>query len=76
MLGSYSPAVLGDYVAGPSHELPTAERAYRLPGLRWINSSAEQVWWNTRREFEKNSAGSEKISPVWRDLLPTDDLRN
>lgn len=33
MLGSYSPAVLGDYVAGPSHELPTGGAGVSFAGL-------------------------------------------
>ena len=33
MLGSYSPAVLGDYVAGPSHTLPTGGAGVSFAGL-------------------------------------------
>lgn len=33
MLGDYSPAVLGDYVAGPSHVLPTGGAGRSFPGL-------------------------------------------
>ena len=32
-LGSYSPTVLGDYVAGPSHELPTGGAGRSFAGL-------------------------------------------
>ncbi len=32
-IGPYSPVALGDYVAGPSHVLPTAGTAARLSGL-------------------------------------------
>jgi histidinol dehydrogenase len=32
-LGSYSPTVLGDYVAGPSHTLPTGGAGLSFPGL-------------------------------------------
>src|ERR1051326_6500576 len=32
-LGSYSPTVLGDYVAGPSHELPTGGAGASFAGL-------------------------------------------
>jgi histidinol dehydrogenase len=32
-LGSYSPTVLGDYVAGPSHELPTGGAGHCFAGL-------------------------------------------
>ena len=33
LLGSYSPAVLGDYVAGPSHTLPTGGAGVSFAGL-------------------------------------------
>jgi len=33
LLGSYSPAVLGDYVAGPSHTLPTGGAGASFAGL-------------------------------------------
>lgn len=33
MLGNYSPAVLGDYVAGPSHVLPTGGAGASFAGL-------------------------------------------
>ena len=32
-LGAYSPTVLGDYVAGPSHELPTGGAGASFAGL-------------------------------------------
>jgi histidinol dehydrogenase len=32
-LGNYSPTVLGDYVAGPSHELPTGGAGAAFAGL-------------------------------------------
>jgi histidinol dehydrogenase len=32
-LGAYSPAVLGDYVAGPSHTLPTGGAGASFAGL-------------------------------------------
>ncbi len=32
-IGSYSPTVLGDYVAGPSHTLPTGGAGASFPGL-------------------------------------------
>ena len=32
-IGPYSPVVLGDYIAGPSHVLPTGGSAIRLSGL-------------------------------------------
>jgi histidinol dehydrogenase len=32
-LGDYSPTVLGDYVAGPSHELPTGGAGRSFAGL-------------------------------------------
>ena len=32
-LGPWSPTVLGDYVAGPSHTLPTGGARHRFPGL-------------------------------------------
>lgn len=32
-LGDFSPAVMGDYIAGPSHVLPTGGAAARLSGL-------------------------------------------
>jgi histidinol dehydrogenase len=32
-IGAYSPTVLGDYVAGPSHELPTGGAAASFAGL-------------------------------------------
>jgi histidinol dehydrogenase len=32
-LGGYSPTVLGDYVAGPSHELPTGGAGASFGGL-------------------------------------------
>jgi len=32
-LGNYSPTVLGDYVAGPSHTLPTGGAGVSFPGL-------------------------------------------
>lgn len=32
-LGNFSPTVLGDYVAGPSHELPTGGAGASFPGL-------------------------------------------
>jgi histidinol dehydrogenase len=32
-LGAYSPTVLGDYVAGPSHELPTGGAGASFGGL-------------------------------------------
>jgi histidinol dehydrogenase len=32
-LGSWSPTVLGDYVAGPSHTLPTGGAGISFPGL-------------------------------------------
>jgi histidinol dehydrogenase len=32
-LGNYSPTVLGDYVAGPSHELPTGGAGHSFAGL-------------------------------------------
>lgn len=33
LLGKYTPAVLGDYVAGPSHVLPTGGAGVSFPGL-------------------------------------------
>ncbi len=36
-LGQYSPAVLGDYVAGPSHVLPTGGRAQSSSGLNVLD---------------------------------------
>lgn len=33
LLGHYSPAVLGDYIAGPSHTLPTGGAGVSFPGL-------------------------------------------
>lgn len=32
-VGQYSPTVLGDYIAGPSHELPTGGAGAAFPGL-------------------------------------------
>src|SRR5207244_10731388 len=32
-IGAYSPTVLGDYVAGPSHELPTGGAGASFAGL-------------------------------------------
>jgi histidinol dehydrogenase len=33
LLGNYTPAVLGDYIAGPSHTLPTGGAGVSFPGL-------------------------------------------
>ncbi len=46
-LGNWSPTVLGDYVAGPSHVLPTDGAGASFAGLTWINSSVARAWWNT-----------------------------
>ena len=47
-IGPYSPTALGDYVAGPSHVLPTGGAgASLLPALTWNNSNAAPALSNT-----------------------------
>jgi histidinol dehydrogenase len=64
-VGAYSPVVMGDYVAGPSHVLPTGGRATRMSGLspedfrRTINMIAYE-----RSGFEADAPLAKALSVV------------
>ncbi|MCG8430668.1 MAG: histidinol dehydrogenase [Candidatus Omnitrophica bacterium] len=64
-LGPWSPAAVGDYVAGPSHVLPTGGTARFFSGLSvydFIKSS--HVISYTRRSLEKAREPLEKIAAI------------
>jgi histidinol dehydrogenase len=64
-LGSFSPTVLGDYVAGPSHTLPTGGAGSSFPGL-----TADQFQRRTslveydRRALKKSLSFIEKFASI------------
>lgn len=64
-LGSYSPAAIGDYVAGPSHVLPTAGTARFFSGLSicdFLKSS--HVISYSKKALEKAREPLEKIAGI------------
>ncbi len=64
-IGPYSPAVMGDYVAGPSHVLPTGGTASRLSGLSAQSfRRAMNVVSYEKRGFERESAVAKVLSGV------------
>lgn len=58
LLGSYTPAVLGDYVAGPSHTLPTGGAGASFAGL-------------TVDQFQRRTSVVEYTPATLRKSLPT-----
>ena len=44
-LGDYSPEVMGDYVAGPSHVMPTGAPRDSIPAWGLRSSSRGSQWW-------------------------------
>jgi histidinol dehydrogenase len=57
-LGHYSPTVLGDYVAGPSHELPTGGAGVAFAGL-------------TVDQFQRRTSVVEYTAGALKKSLPT-----
>lgn len=63
--GPYSPAVMGDYIAGPSHVLPTGGTARRLSGLSAQSfRRAMNVISYERSAFEEEAAIARVLSEV------------
>lgn len=64
-LGQYSPASVGDYVAGPSHVLPTLGTARFFSGLSLTSFlKTSHVISYTRKALEKTLAPLEKVATI------------
>lgn len=64
-LGSYSPAVIGDYIAGPSHVLPTGGSArYFSPLSASTFMKSSQVISYTKEALEKTRDSIRKITEM------------
>jgi len=69
-IGPYSPAVMGDYMAGPSHVLPTGGTAARLSGLTVEDFRRTMNVVSYTREGFKADAGEARL------LAALEGLRN
>jgi len=67
-IGDYSPVALGDYLAGPSHVLPTGGTAASFSGLSTLTflRSFARIRWNKK--------GLEKWAPAIKKLAELEDL--
>lgn len=64
-LGHYSPAVTGDYVAGPSHVLPTAGTARFFSGLSVLDFvKSSHIISYSKKALEKIKEPLEKIAEI------------
>ncbi len=64
-LGPYSPAAVGDYVAGPSHVLPTAGTARFFSGLSALDFiKSNHIISYSKRALEKVKEPLEKIAGI------------
>jgi histidinol dehydrogenase len=64
-LGPYSPTAIGDYVAGPSHVLPTAGTAKFFSGLSVCDFiKSNHIIGYSRRALEKIKDPLEKIAGI------------
>ncbi|MBU1998790.1 MAG: histidinol dehydrogenase [Candidatus Omnitrophota bacterium] len=64
-LGPYSPTAVGDYVAGPSHVLPTAGTARFFSGLSvWDFMKSNHVIGYSKKALEKIREPLEKIAGI------------
>ncbi len=64
-VGSYTPTAIGDYIAGPSHVLPTGATAKFFSGLSiddFMKSS--HIIWYTKKALEKVRESVESIAKV------------
>ncbi len=64
-LGQYSPTVVGDYIAGPSHVLPTGGTAKVFSGLSiWDFLNSSHVLSYSKRALENTIADIERIASL------------
>jgi histidinol dehydrogenase len=64
-LGHYSPAAVGDYVAGPSHVLPTAATAKSFSGLSLLDFvKSSHIISYTKKALEEVREPLEKIAGI------------
>ena len=64
-IGAYSPAVIGDYIAGPSHVLPTAGTArYFSPLSASTFVKSSQIIFYTREALQKTREHVQKLTEM------------